>query len=275
MTQPFIVFTDLDGTLLDYSTYSFEPALPALNYLRTEQIPLILMSSKTNAEIIYYQKKLDLVGTPFVVENGSAIYSEEGFFKSINGFESHNDFSRYCLGDTYASLKIVIEKISAEYDYTIRGFHNASVEEIRERTGLPQSELSMALHREFSIPLFFDSKAEDILNKEIDRYNLQILYGGRFMHLLSKVDKGTAMQIILDGYRDRFGHSDLKSIALGDSLNDFAMLSAANLAVLVKKYDGTYEQREIIENVVYSPGIGPEGWNLSLLNILQDGGKNE
>ncbi|MBA3060184.1 MAG: mannosyl-3-phosphoglycerate phosphatase, partial [Nitrospirae bacterium] len=33
MKKP-IVFTDLDGTLLDYSTYSFEKALPALQLLK-------------------------------------------------------------------------------------------------------------------------------------------------------------------------------------------------------------------------------------------------
>jgi mannosyl-3-phosphoglycerate phosphatase len=47
-----IIFTDLDGTLLDYSTYSFEKALPALQLVRERDIPLIICSSKTAKEVI-------------------------------------------------------------------------------------------------------------------------------------------------------------------------------------------------------------------------------
>jgi mannosyl-3-phosphoglycerate phosphatase len=133
----------------------------------------------------------------------------------------------------------------------------------------------MALTREFSIPLFYDTDAERILNEEIEKYSLQILYGGRFMHLLSKVDKGEAMKIIMEGYREREGRNDLQSIAIGDSLNDFAMLAAADYAILVRKHDGSYERRQTLENIIFSPGIGPEGWNRSLLNILQTGGIDE
>ena len=33
-TPKLVIFTDLDGTLLDRNTYSFEPALPALRLIR-------------------------------------------------------------------------------------------------------------------------------------------------------------------------------------------------------------------------------------------------
>ena len=36
-----LVFTDLDGTLLEYETYSFERALPAIRALKEKNIPLI------------------------------------------------------------------------------------------------------------------------------------------------------------------------------------------------------------------------------------------
>jgi mannosyl-3-phosphoglycerate phosphatase len=168
-----------------------------------------------------------------------------------------------------------LEAISQRNQYKVRGFHNASKAEIKEMTELSGDQLQMALSREFSIPLFFDDKAEKILRKEINKFGLKILYGGRFMHLLSKVDKGDAMKIIMDGYRMREGRDDLQSIALGDSLNDFAMLSAADHAYLVKKHDGSYESRQELERVIFSPGIGPEGWNQSVITFLQSGGNNE
>ena len=47
----FVIFTDLDGTLLDHETYSWATAEPALKRLRKEGVPLIMVSSKTRLEI--------------------------------------------------------------------------------------------------------------------------------------------------------------------------------------------------------------------------------
>jgi mannosyl-3-phosphoglycerate phosphatase len=275
MTKPYVIFSDLDGTLLDYHTYSFESAQPALDKIKNEGIPLILVSSKTRRELVYYQEELDLKGQPFVVENGSAIFTLPGYFSGLRRSEVSGYYDRYALGKTYNEIESILKIISEKYSYNIRGFHNASQKEIKEMTGLTESQLQMALSREFSIPLFFDDQAEQILKKEIDSYGLRILYGGRFMHLLSNVDKGEAMKIIMEGYCEREGRYDLQSIALGDSLNDFAMLAAADHPFLVKKHDGSYERRQTLESVIYSPGIGPEGWNQSLTTFLETGGKNE
>ena len=45
MKKP-IVFTDLDGTLLDYSNYSFEKTLPALEILRQKTFPSSSVQAK-------------------------------------------------------------------------------------------------------------------------------------------------------------------------------------------------------------------------------------
>ena len=57
--QNFIIFSDLDGTLLDHHTYSFENAQPALDLVKKNNIPLILVSSKTRMEMCLYQKQID------------------------------------------------------------------------------------------------------------------------------------------------------------------------------------------------------------------------
>ena len=49
MNQALLVFTDLDGTLLDHEDYSYAAANEALAELRSRRIPLILCSSKTAA----------------------------------------------------------------------------------------------------------------------------------------------------------------------------------------------------------------------------------
>ena len=59
MRKKLIVFTDLDGTLLD-SVYSFRKALPALKAVKEKNIPLILCSSKTRAEIEHCRKNSEI-----------------------------------------------------------------------------------------------------------------------------------------------------------------------------------------------------------------------
>ncbi len=64
-----VVVSDLDGTLLHRETYSFDEALPGIASLKERAIPVILVSSKTRAEIEPIREALGLED-PFVVENG-------------------------------------------------------------------------------------------------------------------------------------------------------------------------------------------------------------
>jgi mannosyl-3-phosphoglycerate phosphatase len=67
----YLVFTDLDGTLLDSRTCSYEKSLAAINRLEQKGIPIIFCSAKTRAEQEVYRRELGL-RHPFVVENGGA-----------------------------------------------------------------------------------------------------------------------------------------------------------------------------------------------------------
>ena len=49
-----VLFTDLDGTLLDLFDYSYDAALPALEFLKKRKIPVIVCTAKTLAENEYY-----------------------------------------------------------------------------------------------------------------------------------------------------------------------------------------------------------------------------
>ena len=72
-TPPFLVFTDLDGSLMEHETYSIEAARPALAELADRGITPIFASSKTATEIISIQASSGL-NAPFICENGAAIY---------------------------------------------------------------------------------------------------------------------------------------------------------------------------------------------------------
>ena len=68
-----LVVTDLDGSLLDHHDYNWDAASEWLARLKQHQIPLVICSSKTAAEIVPLQKKLGISGAPFIAENGACV----------------------------------------------------------------------------------------------------------------------------------------------------------------------------------------------------------
>lgn len=68
-----VIYTDLDGTLLDHHTYSAEAASATLSKLRGLGIPVIPCTSKTVAETRPIAAQLGLDG-PMIVENGAAVW---------------------------------------------------------------------------------------------------------------------------------------------------------------------------------------------------------
>jgi mannosyl-3-phosphoglycerate phosphatase family protein len=270
MKSKFIIFSDLDGTLLDHHTYSFAAANESIDYIKINSIPLILVSSKTQPEMLKYQKDLNITGLPFVVENGAAVYTASGYFDNKPDYVTNDGLVCYQFGLPFEELKEKLEEISQKYNYQIKGFHNSNKREIIEKTGLNDEQAEMAMQREFSIPLFYDDKAEEILKQEISELGLNILYGGRFMHLLGNANKGDAMRILLKMYQQKYNGVDIKSIALGDSPNDFDMLAEADFPVLVKRHDGTYADITNLDSLIYGQEIGPIAWNTAVLSILKN-----
>ncbi|MCO4797949.1 MAG: HAD-IIB family hydrolase, partial [Colwelliaceae bacterium] len=67
-----LIFSDLDGTLLDHFTYQSTAANETIQQLKSANIPVILNTSKTFAEVKIILDELQLT-TPFIIENGAAI----------------------------------------------------------------------------------------------------------------------------------------------------------------------------------------------------------
>ena len=59
-----LIFSDLDGTLLDHYSYQSTAAQPTLKQLHDANIPVILNTSKTLAELDIIRTELNLE-TPF------------------------------------------------------------------------------------------------------------------------------------------------------------------------------------------------------------------
>jgi len=100
-----VLFTDLDGTLLDADTYRYDAARPALERLREHAIPLIICTSKTRAEVEPLRRKLENQD-PFIVENGGALYIPDGYFKApLPGSSRRDGYQVIEMGLPYPRLR--------------------------------------------------------------------------------------------------------------------------------------------------------------------------
>jgi mannosyl-3-phosphoglycerate phosphatase len=155
-----------------------------------------------------------------------------------------------------------------------------SVKEIQGKYGLNSKEASLAKKREYDEPFYFvtspDEKTLSKIEKEFSKHKLNMFKGGRLFHLTGENDKGKAVRILKKMYEKKWKKKVI-SIGLGDSFNDLSMLLAVDIPVLVKLHSGKYEGRVLkkIRKSFLAKGIGPDGWNQAVLQIIEDIGNEK
>ncbi len=269
-----LIFTDLDGTLLDHDTYDFSPALPALAAVRAAQVPLILCSSKTFAEMQYWCRALD-VNHPFISENGGALLVPKEYFVEPLGVASERDgHSLILTGLAYSKLRAALVEIATRTHLPLIGFGDLTVEQIAARTGLALEQARLAKRRDADEPFFIDRDfGEDEVKRlqtEAWRQGLRVTRGGRFFHLTGSSDKGAAAHQLIRLYQAAW-QQPIRTVGLGDSLNDLPLLQAVDAPILVRKKNGEVDENVLAQvkaQITKQPG--PAGWNETILELLRE-----
>jgi mannosyl-3-phosphoglycerate phosphatase len=257
-----IVFSDLDGTLLDARSYDFSAAQPAINFLKKSGIPLVLCTSKTHPEVIALRRRLQ-IDDPFVVENGSAVFFPPDYFGSLDeAMESYGEYQAIVLGKTYAQILAFLSELKNTFDLRVRGFKDMDLQAVQHFTGLPAKEAELARKRFFSEPFVLEKGADlpDEVKDKIKSAGFRLLRGNRFFHLLGNSDKGLATRRLIGLFKKKWQVDQLTTMGIGDSMNDLEMLREVDIPVLVKKPDGNHQQGIELDNLLLTQGIGPEGW---------------
>ncbi len=264
-----IVVTDLDGTLLDHHSYSYAAAVPALQRLREQGIPLVLNTSKTRGELASLRRHLG-ISHPFVVENGSAVCLPAGYFEPppADIIRLDDDQCRV-FGVQYPQLLGLLDRLRPRYRFT--SFSQMSAEQLAGLCGLSVDRARQALDREFSEPLVWEDSEDALLSfkRELRSFGLATLRGGRFLHVLGRVDKGRAVAWLRQAY-GASGGAEVRVLALGDSDNDIAMLQAADLAVVVRSPAHEPPQFEPSGQRLVTEREGPLGWADSIHGWLDE-----
>ncbi len=258
--RPRVLFTDLDGTLLSADTYEPGPALAALNTCRDTGIPVILVSSKTRAEMVALRTRLEH-REPFVSENGGAIFLPQADWEQLPGFHRDGPFWTLAMGTPHATLIAVLRSAASRCGVTVHGLSAMPLAEVMRWTGLAEPEARLARMREYDEPFLIEDASDRVLRclqQTVAEAGLSLTRGGRFHHILGSCDKGRAVTRLMALYRQR--HPDTIFAAVGDAANDLAMLRAVDCPFLVRRLDGTCDPAACFEGVVCTNGIGPEGF---------------
>ncbi len=266
--RPVVVYTDLDGTLLDHDTYSFEAAAPALQRLAQLGIPVIPVTSKTLAELDGLNRELGLNG-PCIAENGGLIAWPSGYFNSASTLQRVGRYQVEYLSVDYADILGTLAELRQSYGFRFSGFADLSDTDVARLTGLDTGAAHLARQRLCSEPLVWkDSDAAfRQFRHELAQRHYTLVRGGRFSHVLGQAGKAQAIDRLGELFSAE-GFAGFTRIALGDSPNDTGMLQAADIAVVIRRRDGGWLQVETGGQKVETQSSGPEGWNAFFQHYL-------
>lgn len=274
MTQKqLIIFTDMDGSLLDHESYSHADADKCLDWLRSKQIPVIPCTSKTRAEMEVLRTSLNNTH-PFVVENGAAVCMPKEYFNTpSHDLKEDSKFLMKCFAETRDHWQTVLQNMPMHLNDALITFEQAGVEGIMQMTGLTINEARLASQREFGEPLKWLGNDQQFQQFEqyINSQQGSLLKGGRFVHLSGDCNKGRALNWLMEKYQQESPSNNYVSIALGDSQNDVAMLSVVDYAVMIRSpvHDFPIMQGKIGQHLYRTQQSGPRGWVEGIKYVLK------
>jgi mannosyl-3-phosphoglycerate phosphatase len=259
---PIILFTDLDGTFIDFETYSSSVAAPSAKALIAAGLPVVFCSSKTRSEQKALMQSVEFT-CPGIVENGSGLFIPNAFPLLLSP-----DSSTHVDGDWVQAMgakKSVIDRairaIEKELSLELKPYAEYTARELSQLTGLSESAAHRAKDRQFSETLTAQLKPEqwEAVNERLRRHGLHATCGGRFYTVTTTdCDKGKALTQLVSLYEKQCGQS-VAAVAIGDSENDIPMLLAADHAYLVQRPDGQWNPIDI-PDLIKVPAPGPYGW---------------
>lgn len=289
-----VVFTDLDATLLDRRTYRWTAARPALDALRRRRIPLVIVTSKTAAEVWALLRVLGR-RDPFVIENGGAILFRARYFPfRIPGTRParQRGWREVVLGTPRQRLIRALAEAGRLAGVRLRGFSQMSAREVVELTGLRPSAARAAMRRQYDEPfVILDGRADawPQLSREIRRRGFEATRGTRLFHITGSSDKGAAILRLIKWFRRTARSSRARggpakaaatglatacpgvTVGLGDSSNDISLLRAVDRPVVVAGAGGRYDAETLaaVPHARRAGGAGPAGWNRAILELLR------
>jgi mannosyl-3-phosphoglycerate phosphatase len=262
-----IIFTDLDGTLLNQDDYRYDQALPVLAQLKKKQIPLIPVTSKTRAEVEVLRQEIGLTD-PFIVENGSGILIPKNDPRfDLSDTVIYQDYNLKLLGCSYEEARKALTKVAQTLGSNLQGFGDLRAEDIVQLTGLSLEKAKLAKTRDFTEPFVTPKNFSSAqIEAAVSKNGFKVVVGDRFSHLISRNSgKGKAVNWLINNYQ--FKEEQITTIGLGNSPNDLEMLETVKIPIIIPSKKGVHSGLKHKDwQVAFSSGC--QGWAEMVNKIL-------
>ena len=247
-----IIFTDLDGSLLNKDTFRFDEIEDYFRKLISIGIKIIPNSSKTESELLDFNKEYNL-NLSFIAENGS----------SINGLNLiHKNLPQTILMSRTVDIIYEIFNKYIPYDLKQKIILISKLDTNKQENifGLPLNKIKLAMDRKHSIPIQFKGSEveKNEFIKRINNAGLTVQTGGRIMNICDKVNKSKAIAKTLELISNEI-QNEIITIGVGDNQNDMDMLKVTDYSCLVKN-DNFDSSLINIDNLIKSSEPSPLGW---------------
>jgi len=262
-----LIFTDLDGTLLDHDSYSAKPAdLLIQQIIEQSKGYVIPITSKTRAELRALQESIPISETISVTENGSVIHvPDEYIFEGAKG--PHSSIA----GIEYTQILVQIGQLPHNLRKSIAGFDDMSASAVSQATGLPLDQALLAKERQATEPFLWRGSDAELKQLKVimAAADIRIQQGGRFYHFTGEATKQQAMARIKSSFVTQQPDQDIIAIALGDGPNDLEMIEAADFGVIMPNPEGvSIESTKPHVRIAAAPG--PQGWVIAIRDIFAE-----
>ena len=264
-----VIFTDLDGTLLDHDTYSAEEARSVVEKVTAMGIPVIPATSKTYSEVVEFRYSMNLTHG-FIVENGAAIYVPmDNDIRCPMGSKLFEGYWVREFGVKRQALCDVLEALDMNGTYQFKSLTDMRTSEVADITGLDLASAQRAQHRLYSETLDWrDSEvALTAFSDVLTGIGFSVSQGGRFVHLMGPNNKGIAAKWF-QALLKREVTPDVATIAAGDAPNDRELLEMADYALLMRNARGKPLKLQRSGPTWLSDSAGPIAWAKGIADIL-------